>query len=660
MMDEEAQFLLRHRLPRPISRAYEAVCFALDEEEVLQRSRWCAKVALRFVGALRQASRLAGGLPAGGVDPPSLHDLRAAGEDQGLFPPELDRGLPFALLQLAAVYGAQQISRPREELSGALAQIDWLARYRLAIVEPTGLRLLLGPRIEYRIGCGQLVADGGTTPPSPGTPLLIDPESGRFISLAPLLSWSPEPKSPFGHLLVLRRVQGGIGHYVEEGVPGCPGGQGPLAGWPAKGLLSPELRRAHLASPQVCLPDGCCADGLYDVQGLIWRGGTSDIFAARRRSDGRAVVLKTFEYEPGLYDENFWRFFEEQRFAAGVRHPGVLEPHTVRLRACGLAHETELVGRGSLADLLDIQGTLPLAQALAIAAQLFAALAAIHRSGIAHNDIKPENLLFDDDGSVKLIDFGIASPLAGRKAERLLRPGVPAGTPGYIAPEVAAGEAPSVQSDIFAAGMVLLQMLGGEPEVLEGDRVPGFLRGRPAELGSFLRRCLDARPDRRHTSAEEAGAVLRRLQATARPSRAITLDIEGTLVTNHHEKAPRPGLSAFLQLCLDRFDRIFIYTLLSEEEAREVFSSLAERALLPDGFLERYEYVSWPRGRDGSLKDLRRCRHALAENLIVDDAEAWIPEDQTHRWVPVPEFGEATGFDRGLFMASATILAKLR
>jgi hypothetical protein len=83
-------------------------------------------------------------------------------------------------------------------------------------------------------------------------------------------------------------------------------------------------------------------------------------------------------------------------------------------------------------------------------------------------------------------------------------------------------------------------------------------------------------------------------------------------------------------------------------EVGMAFHELLQRQAIPVGFEEVYEYVEWPRGVDGSLKDLRRCRIPLQQNAIVDDMESWIPEDQRDRWIPVRDCAEVRGIDRDL------------
>jgi eukaryotic-like serine/threonine-protein kinase len=648
----DESFLVRYRLPRPISRAWEAACFALDEEEARYRARWCGKVALRFLATLRHASMLArdSELP---IAAGSLYHLRQTVPDT-VFPLELRVAGSARLYRVAGLYGGARVGTAREELAEALAGLTWLANYRILVVETWGFTVLLGPRIEYRVRLTHSLDLLRRLPP--GAVLLVHPGTTAFLRLDPLVIWLRQPGTGFGHLQVLRRVDDDIGSYLEDGVPGGPCGTHVIRGRPSTGTLDLDASTASLLrSPPARFQDGTLVQGgSHRVFGLIWRGGTSDLFAAQRIDDGRAVVLKTFEYEPGVIDENWWRFANEVRFVEGVDHPNVVRPKSLQLGVHGTVHEQALVQRGSLADLLETSGVLPVAQALRIGVQLLDAISAIHQAGVIHNDLKPDNVLFDEADQARLIDFGIASLQAG--ARRDLRPGVPAGSRGYAAPEVLRGDVPGFRSDLFSFGVVLGQMLCGR--VLEQSPTAQEI---PHDgLRRLVARCLDLDPSARPSSAAELLAAIRALVDQIPVIRGVTLDIEGTLVSNFYERVPRRGLLEFLTFCVERFDRIFIYTLLSELEVRELFEDLDRQGVLPATFLGRYTYVVWPRGTEGSVKDLRRCGLPVAENAIVDDMEAMIPEDQVHRWIPVQDAADLQGPDRSLELAEELLRKMFR
>ncbi len=641
----DRQFAARYRLPRPISRSYESALYARNDEEIRNKIEWCAGTAVRFVAALRQALWLSAD-PTALPGPPGVRDLRLE-LAPGAFGPLAGMPSPVRLLQHAGVYPGAVDRGDRDSLLASFEPVAFLTRFRIACVEREGVRVLLGPRMEYFIWSDDAV--GGS---AEGTPLLVDIMTGDYLSLRPLMVWRRRPDQPMGGLLVLRSVRNALGRYVEDGVPGSPAEEMPLEGRPRAGTFAQEDRvLGGIRDPGVRYADGFTA-GDYAVGGVIWKGSMSDIYLAWNRRKSVPVVLKTYESRGGGFDENYWHFINEERYARDIGHPGVVRPVRITQEGLGLVYEEEFAGGGSLGDVMEDRGVLPPGQARAVAVSLLRILDDIHGKGIAHNDIKPDNILFDAGGNPRIIDFGISRDFVRDRDEA--RGGVRVGSAGYIAPELLRGGPASARSDIYSLGVVFAQMLCGRPaqsyeEIADGNIVP-------REFLGFFRRCLAGDPAERFDSARTAAEALEGI--TAVEGRAITLDIEGTLVTDYGGRHPRPGLYGFIEFCLLHFSRIFIYTSLSRQEAAEVFESLKEWKAVPDAFMERYEYVDWPRGAAGTVKDLRRCGVAIEYNAIVDDMGVMIPDDQRHRWVPVPDYSVAGAPDSGFFIALADIRRK--
>jgi serine/threonine protein kinase len=648
-MVDDLEFLLRFRFPRPISRAYESASFAVSPSEAFQRSGWCANVAVRFLACLYQACVL-DSQGRGPINPPSQHDFKRECAPNPL-PSELTEKIPTSLLVQAGIYEGRRGDDAKHALAESLRNVEYLAKYRLIICEDRGFRVLLGPRIEYVVPYTHPPEFTDTIPP--GTILFVDTVSGRYLSLNPLAIWYRNPKSPFGHMYILKRVEGTIGHYIEDGVPGSPSTTREIEGIPHSGILTvPPDVLDMMYSPALRFHDGERVDSVYRINGIIWRGGASDIFIASRLKSKKPVVLKTFESDEGRFDANYWHFVNEERLSKSVKHEGVVKPTKRVIAGYGTAYEQEYIPNGSLHDLLNANGVLSYAIAQDIAIKLLDILHACHTSSVVHNDIKPDNILFGDDGSLRLIDFGIAQ--GTQQDQRGLRYGSPPGSRGYMAPEIMQGGFPSVQSDIFSAGVVLAAMLSG---TLPGSLEEALqIREIPYEFSGFVRRCLAEEPHKRFDSAREAAAFLRNIGV--RPMRCIALDIEGTLVDNSYEINPRPGLHEFITFSMENFKRVFVYTTVNEAESARVFELLANRGEIPGSFLDRYEYVHWDPETEGPFKDLRRCLVPLEQNCIVDDSPLVIPEDQTHRWVQVREFNEVRTPDRGLFLAMEEIRAR--
>jgi hypothetical protein len=249
----EKEFSIRHRMPRPIARSYEAVAFATNSEESEQKIIWCASVAIRFLSAVRQANHLAlnPGVP---LNPPSFTDLRLD-VGGGAFVPELDAAAAAPLAHLAGIYSDRPLGIDNLALRRALARITFLCRFRLVAVERDGFRLLVGPRMEREIWNGDHHLILEKLPP--GSVFLYEPDARSFLCLSPLLEWVRPPESPFGRLFLLRRLDGNTGYYIEEGIPGSRGMARETGALPVTGARdAPDDVCRKLALPPGGFPTG--------------------------------------------------------------------------------------------------------------------------------------------------------------------------------------------------------------------------------------------------------------------------------------------------------------------------------------------------------------------------------------------------------------------
>lgn len=205
---------------------------------------------------------------------------------------------------------------------------------------------------------------------------------------------------------------------------------------------------------------GQCLDGRYEVFGVLGHGAMGFVYRAHDRELGGDVALKTLRPElladdPSLLE----RFKSEIRLTRMITHRNVVRTYEYG-EAEGFFYVTmELVDGVSLREVLESRGRLTPAATLAIAQQLFGALAAAHAGGVIHRDIKPENLLLTDDGSLKVADFGIARLAAERSG--ITQVGAVVGTPAYMAPEQILEEPVDDRADVYAAGVVLFECATG-------------------------------------------------------------------------------------------------------------------------------------------------------------------------------------------------------
>jgi serine/threonine protein kinase len=211
--------------------------------------------------------------------------------------------------------------------------------------------------------------------------------------------------------------------------------------------------------------------GVYEVTALIGRGGMGEVYRARDRRLGRDVAIKVLPESLDTDPERIVRFEREARVLASLSHPHIGAIYGLEEMA-GAEHGPvralvlELVEGPTLANRLS-DGGLPLAQAVRTARQIADALEAAHDRGIVHRDLKPANIKLTPRGDAKVLDFGLAK-LAGGSDDPLTQStvtethaGVIVGTPRYMGPEQARGQAIDKRTDIWSFGAVLYEMLTG-------------------------------------------------------------------------------------------------------------------------------------------------------------------------------------------------------
>jgi len=262
-------------------------------------------------------------------------------------------------------------------------------------------------------------------------------------------------------------------------------------------------------------------DGRYRIVRKLGAGGMATVYLAEDQDLGRGVAIKILN-ERHANDEQFVeRFRREAKNAAGLSHPNIVSVFD-RGEAEGtyyIAME-HLKGR-NLKELLGARGPAPVHIAVDIARQVLAALGHAHENGIVHRDIKPHNVMIDDDRRVKVTDFGIARAGASQMTEA----GSIVGTAQYLSPEQARGAQVDQRSDLYSVGVVLYELLSGKVPFTGESPVeiamkhlsdtpppPSELNPDvPEELDKIVMRALAKDPARRYQSAEEMSADLERI-----------------------------------------------------------------------------------------------------------------------------------------------------
>jgi tetratricopeptide (TPR) repeat protein len=266
----------------------------------------------------------------------------------------------------------------------------------------------------------------------------------------------------------------------------------------------------------------------YLITDLIGRGGMGTVYRARDEEGAEEVALKVLPvaqlHDVGEAD----RFHREAKLAAGLDHPNIVSTFGSGSESGHLYIAMELVEGISLRQLLRREGRLLLGQTLSVAAQVLAGLEAAHGRQVVHRDIKAENVIIRQDGTAKILDFGVAkleSSAGLPQVNEIL------GTVEYMAPEQIRGDPTGPAADLYAAGVLIYEMLtgclpftGDSPAALVYRRLnhephgPSFLNpGLPRSLDRFVLRLLDRRPENRFdstTAALAALGVIRRGQQT--------------------------------------------------------------------------------------------------------------------------------------------------
>src|SRR5262245_42675358 len=221
--------------------------------------------------------------------------------------------------------------------------------------------------------------------------------------------------------------------------------------------------------------------GSYDVIALLGAGGMGEVYRAHDTKLERDVALKVLPTAFALDPDRLARFRREAQVLASLNHPHIASIFGLEESPGGIALVLELVDGLTLADRL-VHGPLPLDEAWPIARQIAEALEAAHDHGIIHRDLKPANIKLRADGTVKVLDFGLAkaldpaaltsdaSQLPTLTSPAPTRIGVIMGTAAYMSPEQARGRAVDKRADVWAFGCVLYEMLVGN-RPFEGDDV---------------------------------------------------------------------------------------------------------------------------------------------------------------------------------------------
>lgn len=210
---------------------------------------------------------------------------------------------------------------------------------------------------------------------------------------------------------------------------------------------------------------GKLLDGRYRVESRIARGGMATVYLALDVRLDRTVAVKVMHRSLAEDPSFVRRFIGEAKSVASLSHPNVVHVFDQGTDGDNVYLSMEYVPGRTLRDVLRTRGRLPAREALEVMIPVLAALGAAHQAGLIHRDVKPENVLLADDGRIKVVDFGLARAI---EATNQTRTGVMIGTIGYMSPEQVTAGSADARSDVYAAGIMLFELLTGR-QPYEGD-----------------------------------------------------------------------------------------------------------------------------------------------------------------------------------------------
>jgi serine/threonine protein kinase len=260
--------------------------------------------------------------------------------------------------------------------------------------------------------------------------------------------------------------------------------------------------------------------GKYRLLGKLGEGATSKVYQGLHPALNRVVAIKMLSHAL-VYDSQFKdRFLQEARTIAGLTHPNIVQIFDTEACYATYFIVMEKVSGTDLSKLLKMRKVLAPAEAMDILKQVAAGLAYAHQQGIVHRDVKPANCALDEQGQVKLMDFGIARRIQKNPSEG--RAKMVEGTPRYLAPEAAVGKPVDGRADIYSLGIMAYELVTGRVpfysetirELLQmhvRKRPPDIARirsGLPEGLVTFINGSLEKRPEERLTDWQRIQSML--------------------------------------------------------------------------------------------------------------------------------------------------------
>jgi serine/threonine protein kinase/Tol biopolymer transport system component len=398
--------------------------------------------------------------------------------------------------------------------------------------------------------------------------------------------------------------------------------------------------------------------GAYEITDLVGEGGMGQVYRAHDTRLGRQVAIKILPDAFAQDPERLERFEREARTLASLNHPNIAVIHGIEEGSGQLALVMELVDGEDLSARI-ARGPIPFDEAAPIARQIADALEAAHEAGITHRDLKPANVKVREDGTVKLLDFGLAKAMTEDTASGTAHPmnsptltaratelGMIIGTAAYMAPEQARGKAVNRRADIWAYGCVLFEMLAGRrPFAGEeiSDMLASVIKDEPAwdalpasvpqPVRRLLRRCLEKDPRRRLSAIGDARLELdERAEPATSASPVPTPGRQWSLGTVLVALAAAVVATAGLTLWLggtDAPDEPLRRLTVLGPQGQTIFRDSANQAISPDG--RRLAFIT------GSSRGDSKLWIRMLDTLTARAVEGF-PGAQLPFWSPDSRF----------------------
>ena len=269
-----------------------------------------------------------------------------------------------------------------------------------------------------------------------------------------------------------------------------------------------------IESPKEELTTGATFAGRYQIIEELGRGGMGRVYKALDTEVNEKVALKLIKPEIAADKKTIERFRNELKFARKIRHKNVCQMYDLNREEGSYYITMEYISGDDLKGMIRRMGRFSAAQAITIAKQVCEGLSEAHKLGVVHRDLKPQNIMIDQDGNARIMDFGIARSIEGKS---ITGAGIMIGTPDYMSPEQVDGKETDQRSDIYSLGIILYEMVTGQTP-FEGDtpftigvkhkseapKDPKELNPQiPDNLGRVILRCLEKEKEQRYPNSHE-------------------------------------------------------------------------------------------------------------------------------------------------------------